>query len=209
MLANLFDPKWWYMEIPRTGSSTLDRALFQVLPGAVSLYQKHWPILPTPFLDPNAPDVTGIVSIRNPYSRAVSCWQFFTKPGSISFRDWTRERLVYGFVNLQIEARPQSFWFNLHKWEAVIRQDHLEDDFWAAVHSMYPNLPRKDITRYNDINGDWSNRAGFKTSRPNPWHTYYCEESRNNVAVIYDTDFECLEQWYSRDFSEAISGSKS
>ena len=125
MLANLFDPKWWYMEIPRTGSSTLDRALFQVLPGAVSLYQKHWPILPTPFLDPNAPDVTGIVSIRNPYSRAVSCWQFFTKPGSISFRDWTRERLIQGFVNLQIEARPQSFWFNLHKWEAVIRQDHL------------------------------------------------------------------------------------
>jgi len=202
MLANLQEPKWWYMETPRTGSSTLDRAMFKHLPGAVSLYQKHWPILPAPFLNPNAPDVLAITSIRNPYSRAVSCWQFFTKPGSISFLDWTRERLDTGFLNKQIEARPQSFWFTLHRWDVVIRQESLEDDFWALVHQLYPKMPRQELARFNDINGPWPNRTGFKASRTDPWFTYYCPQSEQNVRVLYASDFECLSPWYSQKFPD-------
>ena len=202
MLANIQGPKWWYMEIPRTGSSTLDRAMAKHLTGAISLYQKHWPILPTPFLNPYARDVTAITSIRNPYSRAVSCWQFFTKPGAISFLDWTRERMQTGFVNIHIEARPQSFWFNLHKWDVIIRQESLEEDFWAMVHRIHPTTPRQPLTRYNDINGDWGNRVGAKTSRPHPWYTYYCAESQHNVTQIYASDFDCLAEWYSQDFPE-------
>ena len=59
MLANFINQCWWYMEIPRTGSSTIDRGLRRFFPHAQAIYQKHWPITPAPFMDKDLKEVFG------------------------------------------------------------------------------------------------------------------------------------------------------
>lgn len=188
------------MEIPRTASTTLDRNLRAAFPTASAIYQKHWPILPQSGRLLNG---HSIVSIRNPYSRAVSCWQFFTKPGSISFLDWLKQRLCYGFTDISIEARPQAFWFNLNedKWTHVIRQEYIENDFW----NMMPQLGfvgKFQLQKFNEINGIWTNRCGYRTSRLQPWQSYYCADSRKLVLELYEEDFAALHQYYTTDFPD-------
>lgn len=188
------------MEIPRTASTTLDRNLRAAFPTASAIYQKHWPILPQSGRLLNG---HSIVSIRNPYSRAVSCWQFFTKPGSISFLDWLKQRLRYGFTDISIEARPQAFWFNLNedKWTHVIRQEYIENDFWH----MMPQLGfvgKFQLQKFNEINGIWTNRCGYRTSRLQPWQNYYCIESRKLVLELYSEDFTALHRYYTTDFPD-------
>jgi hypothetical protein len=200
VLTNFGDIAWWYMEIPRTASTTIDRNLRASFPTASAIYQKHWPILP------QAQRLLigqSIVSIRNPYSRAVSCWQFFTKPGSISFLDWLKQRLRYGFTDIAIEARPQAFWFNLNadKWTHVLRQEYIENDFWT----MMPHLGftgKFQLQKFNEINGLWTNRCGYRTSRLQPWQNYYCIESRKLVLELYSEDFAALHRYYTTDFPD-------
>lgn len=200
MLANFMNQCWWYMEIPRTGSTTIERGLRRFFPHARAIYHKHWPITPAPFMNKELEEVFGFTSIRNPYSRAVSCWQFFTHPGKVSFLQWTQHRLDQGFTELQIEARPQHFWFQLHTWQAVIRQECLASDFWQVAHKLNSSLATVPLIRYNDINGPWVNRVRAKTSRDKPWQEYYCEDSKRNVLNLYHDDFKCLAPWYSTEF---------
>lgn len=196
MLAKLEgESLWWFMEIPRTGTSTIERSLKGIFPESKAVYAKHWPLLPPKaFLALSR----SVVSIRNPFSRAVSCWQFFTKPGSISFVDWTKERCNEGWFDVCIEARPQSFWFDLWQWDVVIQQEKLADQFWEFIREESPGTERFNLHRYNDINGSWVNRVKAKTSRDRPWHTYYCAESEKNVLEMYDSDFTSLAEWYTR-----------
>ena len=190
--------QWWYMEIPRTGSSTLDRAFLRSFPHAKSVYGKHWPILPTPFLHPYDRNVLGIVSVRDPFSRAVSCWQFFTAPGQISFAGWLEERKANGFTDVFIEAQPQSLWLKLHSWEFVIQQESLEHDFWKIVQRINPNLSRHPLERFNDINGPWVNRVRVKHPRDKPWQDYYCDDSTKLVLEVYAEDFKTLSRYYGK-----------
>lgn len=198
MLAKLDGERWWYMEVPRTGSSTIERTLKHLYPHAKAVYAKHWPILPPEgFLDARP---LSVVSIRNPYSRAISCWQYFTRPGEISFLGWTEQRLKEGWFDVHIEARPQAFWLKLWDWDVQLRQEHLSKDFWSFVHSISPTIEKFDLHRYNDINGHWVNRVRAKTSRERPWQEYYCPESERNVLELYGLDFEILQDHYSKTF---------
>lgn len=198
MLVSQREPRWWYMEIPRTGTTTIDRGLRRVFPHAVAIYQKHWPILP-PIEFAVA---TSIVSIRNPYSRAVSCWQFFTKPGEVSFVDWLRQRQEHGFTDIQIEARPQTFWYTLRtQWNAVIRQESLDDDFWATVRKIDPQIKPDYLKRFNDINGPWVNRVQARVNRDRPWQAYYDSETIDLVQRIYSEDFRILAEYYPLAFT--------
>jgi hypothetical protein len=195
MLAKLDDPCWWFMESPRTGTSTIERSLKHIFSTAKAVYAKHWPILPPKIFLDNA---LSVISIRDPFSRAVSCWQYFTHPGAITFADWTAERLRDGWFDINIEARPQSFWFDLWNWDVVIEQEKLADQFWQFVHQISPETSRFELHRYNDINGHWVNRVRAKTQRHRPWYDYYCPESEKNVLELYDSDFTSLSKWYSR-----------
>jgi hypothetical protein len=203
MLVN-FDGKhnWWFMEVPRTGTSTIDRTLRKVFPAAEAIYAKHWPLPPPAEL---RNDALSLISIRNPFSRAVSCWQYFTKPDSISFVDWTAERGQKGWTDIYIEARPQTFWFNLWKWDVVLRQEYLNSDFWDFVARVDLNrtLERFDLQRFNDINGTWVNRVKARTCRTRHWRDYYCPAAERNVLEIYDADFTGLASWYSRNINDA------
>lgn len=200
MLISLEKPNWWYMEIPRTGTTTLTKVLRNRFSSACAPYAKHWPILPPKSFLESKP--LSLVSIRNPFSRAVSCWQFFTDPGSISFLDWTIERLKHGFFDMQIEARPQAFWYDLHSWDYVIRQEHLNEDFqkFLSVLTMTENPVKLPVL--NATNSEWTNRLNKKTSRDRPWQEYYCDEAKSNVLELYRADFSSLSSYYSTSFPD-------
>lgn len=202
LAASGFFKPWYYMEVPRTGSTTIDTHLRKVFPHAVAIYQKHWPCLPPPstFLQL---DGVSVISIRNPYSRAVSCWQFFTKPDTISFEAWLRDCRNRGFVDINIEARPQAFWFDLKPdgWNFVIRQEQLESDLRNFV-QVIGGVAATPIKRLNDINGPWVNRVRARTSRPQPWQAYYDDTTKALVREVYRRDFESLIEYYSIDFPE-------
>ncbi len=209
MLANLadsVDEAWWYMEVPRTGSSTVERTLRHVFGSSVhAVYAKHWPVAPP---DGFLRSSQSLITVRNPYSRAVSCWQYFTKPGSIEFTDWLKDRLEHSFFDVHIEARPQCFWHSQSaKWDHVIRQEKLNDDFWDFVVRLDCQSQHTEtfkLHRYNDINGHWVNRVGVKTNRSYPWQSYYTQESRELAEKLYSLDFECLQQYYEAPFVESF-----
>jgi len=186
---------WWFMEVPRTGTSTIERTLKGIIPEAKAIYAKHWPILPPQELLDRS---LSVISVRDPFSRAVSCWQYFTKPGTISFADWTGERCREGWMDVCIEARPQTFWFDLWEWDVVIQQEKLASQFWGFIAQVSPDIEPFELHRYNGVNGQWVNRVRARTSRDRPWYDYYCSESEKNVLEMYDADFTGLSRWYSR-----------
>jgi len=202
VLCHFSNNPWWYMEIPRTGSTTIDRNLRHLFKDAHAIYQKHWPIVPEPCY-PELVTAPSIVSIRNPYSRAVSCWQFFTVPGSITFLDWLKQRLEQGFTDIAIEARPQAFWYRLNNWTHVIRQETMDQDFWTVVKALGVST-QYQLTRLNDINGPWVNRCRVKTARSKPWPEYYCEAAKEVVLRLYAEDFSYLEPFYSKTFPSSL-----
>lgn len=203
MLVNLVKPRWWYMEIPRTGSSTMDRVLRQVFPTAEAIYPKHWPIQPEDKYNLFGAAARAFTTVRNPYSRAVSCWQYFTRPGEVSFHKWTEDRLCYGFRDVQVEAQPQAIWLKVYSWDRMLRQENLDEDFYDLVGTLTDwkfQLNRSELPRFNDINGPWVNRLREKTSRDRPWQDYYCPQSIENVRKIYADDFWMLSDIYQANF---------
>lgn len=200
MLISMESPSWWYMEIPRTGTTTLTKVLRKRFSFACAPYAKHWPILPPKsFLDSQP---LSLVSVRNPFSRAVSCWQFFTVPGSVSFLDWTVERLKQGFFDVQIEARPQAFWYDLHAWNHTIRQEHMDDDFQKFLVALGDPVNQVVLPVLNATNSEWTNRLNKKTSRERPWQEYYCDKAKTNVLELYQADFSSLSSYYSTKFPD-------
>lgn len=200
MLINLDSPTWWYMEIPRTGTTTLTKVLRSHFSSACAPYAKHWPILPPASFLESKP--RSLVSVRNPFSRAVSCWQFFTVPGSISFLNWTIQRLNHGFFDVQIEARPQAFWYDLHPWNHVIRQEHINEDFQKFLSDLGDTSNQATLPVLNATNSEWTNRLNRKTSRDRPWQEYYCDETKANVLELYAADFSSLSPYYSTTFPD-------
>lgn len=196
MLVNLQSPCWWYMEIPRTGSTAVDRGLRRDFPKAKAAYPKHWPV----FAPAGLHNVAPVTAIRNPYSRAVSCWQFFTKPDSISFVDWLRQKEQDGFFDVGMEARPQSFWFNLANWHYVLRQEHLDDDYAAMCAQLIPQVSISKLPVINETNGLWVNKVRAKPKREKPWQGYYCAQSIELVKKIYASDFAAFKRFYTVDF---------
>lgn len=192
------DRGWYFMEIPRTGTSTIERTLRHYFPDAKAPYQKHWPIRH----DDNLyfQKLSSVVSVRNPFSRAVSCWQYFTKPGDYTFQSWLEERLKEGFCDVFIEARPQSFWYELQPtWDFVIRQESLEEDFHNFLHAVCENPSIHPLQRYNDINGPWVNKVQASPNRDRPWQDYYCKKTEELVLDLYAADFACLSNFYSTE----------
>ena len=202
---------WYFMEIPRTGTSTIERTLRSYFPDAKAPYQKHWPIRhdDNPYFQKKCGNVlmSGVVSVRNPFSRAVSCWQYFTKPQEYTFQSWLEERLKEGFCDVFIEARPQSFWYELqptwHAWDFVIRQENLEADFHNFLLAVCENPAIQPLQRYNDINGPWVNKVQARPNRDRPWQEYYCKKTEELVLDLYAADFACLSKFYSKDLSDA------
>lgn len=196
MLVNLQNPCWWYMEIPRTGSTALDHGLRRDFPTAKAAYPKHWPVVPST----ESPNLAAITAIRNPYSRAISCWQYFTKPNSISFLDWLQQKADNGFFDLGMEARPQSFWFRLANWKYILRQECLTADYVTMCSTLAPQLTSLKLPTVNKIDGPWVNKAMARPKREKPWQAYYCSGAIDLVKNIYASDFAAFQRFYRFEF---------
>lgn len=198
MLVNLNSKECWaYMEIPRTGSTTIDKKLRELFPEAKAPVGKHWPCHVANVLAPlleyvdGCPPVSRVVTIRNPYSRAVSCWQFFTVPHSISFDGWLRDRLDVGFTDIMIEARPQSFWYALEHWTDVLHNETLEVDLKRFL-SRY-NVPIDfELKKLNASGSSWRNKLGFITTPVKDYSVHYTPQTIQLVQKLYLDDFNNL-----------------
>jgi len=204
LVNNTCSKPWMYMEVPRTASTTIEKCLRAVYPASFALYQKHWPI--------STPEVQfsnwRIISVRNPFSRAVSCWQFFTVPGKISFEDWLLQVKTEGFIEHNIEARPQDFWLSLNRWDLWIRFEFLKTDLEAVFKFLGAanQTVTQSIPHHNAIGGPWFNRRGKSTVglRDKPWHTFYSENTIQLVRDVYAVDFKKLQNFYSDKIEDAI-----
>ena len=204
LVNNKCSKPWMYMEIPRTASTTIEKCLRAVYPGSFAMYQKHWPV--------SVPGVTcgnwRITSVRNPFSRAVSCWQFFTVPGAISFEDWLLKVQAEGFIEQNIEAMPQDFWLKLNSWETIIRFESLKADLEKLFSTLGASnqTVTNAIPKINAIGGPWFNRLGKSTVglRDRPWHEFYTEKAVELVQDVYKKDFFELKEIYSDKIEDAI-----
>lgn len=191
------------MEVPRTASTTIEKCLRAVYPGSVAELQKHWPCPPF-----EKKDHWRITSVRNPFSRAVSCWQFFTVPGEISFEDWLLQVKTEGFVEHNIEARPQAFWLNLNTWNSIIRFESLKADLEKLFSELGATnqTVTQNIPHHNAIGGPWFNRRGKSTRglRDKPWHVFYTAKAIALVQDVYWSDFQRLQSFYSMKIEDAI-----
>ena len=195
---------WWYIEVPRTGSSTMMRVLQKQFKCNATA-AKHWPVLPAPsFLE----EAVSVIWVRNPYSRALSCYQFFTVPGEITFQQWLVDRLDNSFFDWSIEARPQTYWYDLHtNWDFVLRQEELREDYFKFLQKVSPRLAQVlplELQRYNSINGSWHNRRQKRTQRLRPWQTYFDRETKKLTEELYEEDFIALQPYYERPFDETL-----
>jgi hypothetical protein len=196
MLVNLVNGCFIYMEVPRTGSTTVDRALRNLFPKAAAPAGKHWPIrwqqvLSLPASGELSPRT--VITLRNPYSRAVSCWQFFTDPAKVDFEQWLREVDTDGFVNLNIEAGPQVNWWQTNQWTNILRTETLEQDFntfLRQIGRLAPDAAPLTLRQWNKTGGDWRNRVGVIPKRTQPIAGYYTQTTRELVGRIYAADFE-------------------
>lgn len=212
LVNNKCSKPWVYMEIPRTASTTIEKCLRAVYPGSFALYQKHWPMdwkEVVLSMGVAAYRSCRIVSVRNPYSRAVSCWQFFTVPGQISFEDWLLQVQAEGFIEHNIEARPQNFWLIRSGWEMRIRFESLKADLEQLFTKLGAanQTVTQDLPKHNAIGGAWFNRRGKSTKglRDKPWHTFYTEKAVELVKDVYKIDFRELQDIYSDRIEDAIS----
>jgi hypothetical protein len=204
LVNNTCSKPWMYMEVPRTASTTIEKCLRAVYPASFALYQKHWPI--------STPEVRfanwRITSVRNPFSRAVSCWQFFTVPGKISFEDWLLQVKKEGFIEHNIEAMPQAFWLSLNRWESWIRFEFLKTDLESLFTTLgaVNQTVTQAIPHHNAIGGPWFNRRGKSTVglRSKPWHAFYSENTIQLVRDVYAVDFEKMRCTYSDKIEDAI-----
>ncbi len=202
MLVNDADFPWWYMEIPKTATTSITQALRTYFSKSRAPFAKHWPVLPSLNFYLKS---KSIVSVRDPYSRAISCWQFFCDSDSVSLVEWLSTCKQKGFVDINIEARPQSYWLqlNVSDWDYKIRQEHVKQDlnkFWKDTVNRADS--EMEVKRLNTSDsGKWVNRVGKRVKRTKKWQEYYCPDSIKLVQEIYEEDFERLATDYDRDFN--------
>jgi len=110
---------------------------------------------------------------RNPYDRAVSHF-FYTRrkhpelvDPALSFLEFTR--------NIPRRLKPQFTWIRRVDVDFIGRFENLEKDFMIVAKQL--GRTPKGLVHEN-------------SSKHEPYQTYYCDESRANIAEFYKEDFE-------------------
>ena len=207
MLLSLDDPCWFYMEIPKTGTSAIYHALQHSRKHrSAECYPKHWPLLPTEDFMLRNPK--SFVSVRDPYTRAVSCWLWCygqTKypltfnQAKLGFEGWLQKAVDcyedLGFYWPQHVAStvclPQSYWLKLHNWDFVLKNETLQADFSKALNSFGAldlKLEVKNANRH--VN------KPAKTFTQLEWRAHYTSKAKQLVEKIWAEDFKSLERYY-------------
>ena len=205
MLLVLDKPTWWFMEIPKTGTTAVCHAVNEAPVTDVHPYEKHWPVDPPDwFMETNPRSMT---SVRNPYNRAISCWFWCYASGKSSvhraarkgFEIWLKEALHnrdrYNVTWLHDPANivclPQSFWLSQRNYDFVLKQESLNEDFYAALEEI--GVDKIPLTSRNTAKQVNKHIAALADK---PWQSHYSKRSTSLVRELWAEDFEALKAYY-------------
>lgn len=211
MLISLDNPTWFYTGIPRTGSQAIYLAAQKRNKRVITPFARHWPNPPPDWFMETNPK--AIVSIRNPYTRAVSCWMWFrTREPRKSFKEqleaaqagflpwlknayghYKKTKVAWPSVYTKVACHPQNFWLKQRKYDYVIKQESLQQDWNAALADMgLPGQKLKIVT----VNPSAQALPNLCTK---DWQYFYrLPGTKELVEELWAEDFEALEPYYGK-----------
>ena len=210
-------PNFVYYVPPKTASTSIIAGLQAIYPQAKVQYDKHG-IYSTPTLE----KMYAFTSVRNPYSRIVSLWQFFEH--DTPFGMFVGSERLANFTNKLWHCLPQSWWMHARhgrEFDFVVRFEHLDLDFASLckqLHQIAYDRYKSDMhlvlpSKLSHLNktGEWTNVRGVAVKRDRPWWEYYegtrGERDASIVRELYSSDFRIFN--YSDRLEDAIPAEKS
>ena len=180
-LVHLNNPAFVYYIPAKTASTSLVSALCSQFPAAEVLYDKHGIFVPPELL--RLQDKKIFMTVRNPYARVVSAWNFFSH--NLSFSDFVRSVGFTRYRNKLWHALPCSWWDDaVPLAKEYLRTEYLLEDLnklQLGNHTFktLPVLRTSDevyrVRRYKDEN--------------KPWPEVYAIADISVVAKLYAEDF--------------------
>ena len=209
MLISLNNPTWFYTGIPRTGSQAIYLAAQQRNKRVITPFARHWPNPPPDWFMETNPK--SIISIRNPYTRAVSCWMWFrTREPRRSFKEqleaaqagflpwlknayghYKKTKVAWPSVYTKVACHPQNFWLKRRKYDYVIKQESLQQDWNAALADM--GLPDQKL---KIVIVKPSAQALPKLCTKDWQYFYRIPGTKELVEELWAEDFEALAPYY-------------
>jgi len=200
--------KWIFLRNPKTASRSVTRALRDNFVTRNKQNYHGWKISePKPFTEvvpfqtadflfsyprPQSQELSGyfvFTTVRNPYERVVSGWQYFNKKkGDLNFNEYVNsisgKRKRFPFETFPIR---QTDVLDLIRGVHILRYENLEEDFNALPFvGQQIVLPQVGVQTYDD------------------WKSHYTLDLETKVYELLQIDFERL--GYKRlNFKEQIS----
>ncbi len=216
MILVLQNPTWWFTEVPKAGSTAVSYAIHDSNVEIETPYQKHWPVLPPGWFLETKPK--SVISVRNPYSRAVSCWLWcfasgdaaINKSARTGFSAWldaaAKHNKLHKFAWRQPNTvcLPQAMWLGLQEYDFVLKQETLEADLQDALRSMGATpiaIPQRNTAKSGYfIQGKHGGRrpvhSRHRDYAEQPWQSHYGGQAKQMVEEIWAEDFEALKPHY-------------
>ena len=185
--------KWGvvFIQIPKNASAAVHR----ILENPTDRYHDHRTYVD--LMSDNDPELLeryfSFATVRNPYDRFVSAWEFERQNGrDMSFEDTIDEftrRGAFFYTNEDVFWWPQHRFIAVRKAvlvDEVMKYETLDKD-WSRIHKIITaNLPEdyswpSDRLRQENI-------SILREGRP--WEEYYTPESKAAVYKLYKKDFE-------------------
>jgi hypothetical protein len=172
--------RWIYLDVPRTGSTSLCEFLSRPEQGGVPGKFRHIYEMP-----PGCEDYFTFATVRHPYPRAVSLWLHFVNDRrarvepTADATTWPFSRFVDD-VLIERRTGPDFYQKACHEWlDPVGRVDAIlkAEELAAAVARLGIVRGPFTLPRLNGIARD-------------PWESYYTPERRALVRLWAAEDFE-------------------
>jgi hypothetical protein len=194
-LVHAYHPQFVFYVPPKTGSTTLMSALGKLHPDSEVLYDKHGIFAP-----PSWAEYTHFISVRNPFSRIVSLWQFFNQ--DMTFQSFLRWAGFRRFRNKLWHALPCKWWEDAAQSPVeVIHMECIQAEF-----DLLPFIePGTNLKHLNQA-GMYPNANKVVVKRDRDWWDYYQDGDERIVQEAYAEDF--LRYDYSLSLDRAIAESK-
>lgn len=192
-----------YINPPRTATMSIERMLKRATGNAVRSPSRRYSGHHTVY-EPQWEDYHWFVSVRHPYTRAISIWRRVIEHMNLRNRQWKAVLLPdqRGFEQVLLNAAPyvRHYWQNMSckqftdaapRVDSVVHQETLAEDF--------NKLPRLN-SRIKDQRFPVHHVSRDKTA----WHTHFTPACIDFVQEVFSRDFE--EYGYNRDFEAVKQG---
>lgn len=188
--------KWGvvFVQIPKNASAAVHR----ILENPTDRYHDHRTYID--LLSDHDPELIesyySFATVRNPYDRFVSAWEFERQNGrEMSFEDTIKEftrRGPFFYTNEDVFWWPQHRFIAIRKAilvDKVMRYENLDAD-WGEVHKIITDKLAPNFS-WPSANLKEENTSLLRGGRP--WQDYYTPETKEAVYRLYQKDFELFE----------------